>query len=146
MPEITTQDIINLFEDAARTDRRLPSAIKKQKITAWMDHTQEKMYQHSYYAANFKIVPSSRDISRWWIASEILRSVVEDIDTKKIIWIRARRFPWSNIGRMFGYSRHKVKKIWEEEMIYIRLWLQLHSKNKKISDMIDKIMLKKRYN
>ena len=69
-----------------------------------------------------------------------------NIDTNKIIWLRARRFPYSNIGRMFGYSRHKIKKIWEEEMIYIRLWLQLHSNNKKVNDMIDKIMLKKRYN
>jgi len=144
MPEITTQDIINLFEDAARTDRRLPSAIKKQKITAWMDHTQEKMYQHSYYAANFKIVPSSRDISRWWIASEILRSVVEDIEIKKLIWIRANKFPWTMIGRRFGCSRRKAKRIFEEEIIYIRLWLQLHEKHKKVNDMIDKIVLKKR--
>ena len=144
MPEITTQDIINLFEDAARTDRRLPSAIKKQKITAWMDHTQEKMYQHSYYAANFKIVPSSRDISRWWIASEILRSVVEDIEIKKLIWIRANKLPWTMIGRRFGYHRRKVKQMFEEEIIYIRLWLQLHSNHKKVNDMIDKIVLKKR--
>jgi len=144
MPEITTQDIINLFEDAARTDKRLPSAIKKQKTTAWMDHTQEKMYKHSYYAANFKIVPSSRDISRWWIASEILRSVVEDIEIKKLIWVRANKFPWTFIGRRFGYSRRKAKQVFEEEIIYIRLWLQLHEKHKKVNDMIDKIVLKKR--
>ena len=103
MPEITTQDIINLFEDAARTDRRLPSAIKKQKTTAWMDHTQEKMYKHSYHAASYKVVPSSRDISRWWIASEILRSVVEDVEKKKLIWVRANKYPWTVIGRRFGY-------------------------------------------
>ena len=146
MPDITTHDIIILFEEAARTDRRLPPAFKKANTTYWMDYRQEKMYQHSWHKAEYTVKPTSKQISRWWIASEILRSVVEDIDTKKIIWVRAKRFPWSNIGRMFGYSRHKVKKIWEEEIIYIRLWLQLHSNNKKISDMIDKIMLKKRYN
>ena len=143
MPEITTQDIINLFEDAARTDRRLPSAIKKQKTTAWMDHTQEKMYKHSYHAASYKIVPSSKDISRWWIASEILRSVVEDVEKKKLIWVRANKYPWTVIGRRFGYHRRKVKQMFEEEIIYIRLWFQLHSKHKKVSDMIDKIVLKK---
>ena len=146
MPDITTHDIILLFEEAARTDRRLPPAFKKASTTYWMDYRQEKMYQHSWHKSEFKVKPTQRQVSRWWIASEIIRSGVEDIDTKKIISLRARRFPYSNIGRMFGYSRHKVKKIWEEEIIYIRLWFQLHSKNKKISDMIDKIMLKKRYN
>tara|TARA_R110002051_G_scaffold3811_2_gene20420 strand:- start:265 stop:699 length:435 start_codon:yes stop_codon:yes gene_type:complete len=144
MPEITTHDIIKLFEEAATTDKRLPRAIKKQKTTAWMDHTQEKMYKHSYHAANFKVIPSSRDITRWSIASEILRSVVEDIEIKKLIWVRANKFPWTVIGRRFGYSRRKAKRIFEEEIIYIRLWLQLYEKNKKVNDMIDKIVLKKR--
>jgi hypothetical protein len=45
---------------------------------------------------------------------------------------------------MFGYSRYKVKEKWLDEIAYIRLWLQLYQKNKKISDMIDKIIDKRR--
>ena len=146
MPEINTKDIILLFEEAARTDRRLPPAYKKAKTTHWVEYRQEKMYQNSWHKTELKVRPTSRQISRWWIAHIILGSVVEDIDTKKIIWIRAKRFSWSTIGRMFGYSRHKVKKLWEEEIIYIRLWLQIHSTNKKVLDMVDKIVIKKRYN
>ena len=145
MPDITTHDIILLFEEAARTDRRLPPAFKKARTTHWMDYRQEKMYQHSWHKAEYKVKPTSRQITRWWIASEILRTIVEDIDTKKIIWVRARRFPWTHIGRMFGFNRHKVKKIWEEEIMYIRLYLQLSAKkNKKYNDIIDKIMVKVR--
>ena len=146
MPEITQKDIIDLFEEAALTDRRLPSAWSKQRVTAWLDYRQEKMYMHSYEKANFRIVPSARDIERWQIATEILKEVVESIENKKIIWSRAKKIPFTQLGRMFGMSRRKIKEVWFEEIIYIRLWLQLHQKNKKISDIIDKIVHKKTYN
>ena len=86
MPEVTTNDLIKLFEEAARTDRRLPPAVKKQKTTAsWLATKQEKMYSHSWNKVEFVIRPTSKDISRWWIASILLREVVEDIDLKRII-------------------------------------------------------------
>ena len=146
MYEITVQDIITLFEQAALTDRRLPAAIRKQRITAWLEYKQEKMYQHSYHKVEFKIIPTSRDIARWQIATTILKEIVEDIELKKIIWLRAKKFPYTQLGRLFGMSRRKLKQKYIEEIIYIRLWLQLHQQNKKISDMIDKIVLEKKYN
>jgi hypothetical protein len=147
MPIITDQDIINLFEQAALTDKRLPRAIKKQKTTAsWQEVKQEKMYKHSWNDATFVIKPSSKDISRWWIASTILREVVEDLQVKRIIWSRAKKIPFSRIARFVGVDRRKVKTIWIEEIMYIRLWLQLHQNTKKISDMIDRIVLINKYN
>jgi len=147
MPIITDQDIINLFEQAALTDKRLPRAIKKQKTTAsWQEVKQEKMYKHSWNDATFFIKPSSKDISRWWIASTLLREVVEDIQVKRIIWSRAKKIPFSRIARFVGVDRRKVKTIWIEEIMYIRLWLQLHQNTKKISDMIDRIVLINKYN
>jgi hypothetical protein len=146
MPEITQKDIIDLFEEAALTDRRLPSAWSKKRVTAWLDYSQEKMYMHSYEKANFRIIPSARDIERWQIATEILKEVVESVDHKKIIWSRAKKIPFAQLGRMFGMSRRKIREVWLEEIIYIRLWLQLHEKNKKIMYIIDKIVHKKRYN
>ena len=143
MHEITIQNIIHLFEEAARTDRRLPPAFVKQRSTAWLEYKQEKMYQHSYYKTEFKIVPSSKQIDRWWIASELLRLIVEDIDCRKLIWARAKRISFTQLGRMFGYSRYKAKEKWLDEITYIRLWLQLYQKNKKINDMIDKIVDKR---
>jgi len=147
MPIITDQDIINLFEQAALTDKRLPRAIKKQKTTAsWQEVKQEKMYKHSWNDATFVIKPSSKDISRWWIASTLLREVVEDLQVKRIIWSRAKKIPFSRIARFVGVDRRKVKTIWIEEIMYIRLWLQLHQNTKKISDMIDRIVLINKYN
>ena len=147
MPIITNQDIINLFEQAALTDKRLPRAIKKQKTTAsWQEVKQEKMYKHSWNDATFVIKPSSKDISRWWIASTLLREVVEDLQVKRIIWSRAKKIPFSRIARFVGVDRRKVKSMWLEEIMYIRLWLQLHEKTKKISDMIDKIVVVNKYN
>ena len=145
MPEITVQDLIHLFEEAARTDRRLPPAFRKTKTTSWLEYRQEKMYMHSWNKTEFKIIPTAKQIDRWWIASQLLGNVVQDIDLKKIIWLRAKRFPWTRIAKTFGMSRHKAKKAWEEELIYVRLWLHLHSKQKKINDIIDKIMIRTRY-
>ena len=147
MPIITNQDIINLFEQAAQTDKRLPRAIKKQKTTAsWQEVKQEKMYKHSWNDATFVVKPSSKDISRWWIASTILREVVEDLQAKRIIWSRAKKIPFSRIARFVGVDRRKVKTMWLEEIMYIRLWLQLHEKTKKICEMIDKIVVVIKYN
>ena len=143
MPEITVYDLIHLFEEAARTDRRLPSAFRKTRTTSWLDYRQEKMYKHSYHKTEYKIVPTALQVDRWWIASELLRLIVKDIDTKKIIWLRAKKIPFTQLGRAFGMSRHKVKKVWEEELIYLRLYLQLYQKDKKISSILDKICVRK---
>ena len=143
MPEITVYDLIHLFEEAARTDRRLPSAFRKTRTTSWLDYRQEKMYMHSYHKTEFKIVPTALQVDRWWVASELLRLIVKDIDTKKIIWLRAKKIPFTQLGRAFGMSRHKVKKVWEEELIYLRLYLQLYQKDKKISSILDKICVRK---
>ena len=140
---ITVEDIIELFKQAADTDKRLPPAIRKQQITAWLDYRQEKMYKHSYHKASFKIVPNARDIARWEIASWILRELVKELDMRKIIWLRGRRFPFTQLGRIFGYTRKQIKNKYLEEIIYLRLWLQLHQNDKKISDIIDKIVLNK---
>jgi hypothetical protein len=145
MLEVTVQDLIHLFEEAARTDRRLPSAFQKTRTTSWLDYRQEKMYKHSYHKTEFRVVPTAKQIDRWWVACELLGTIIKDIDTKKIVWLRASRFPWTRIAKTFGMSRHKAKKLWEEELIYVRLWLQLNRRQKKINDIIDKIMIRTRY-
>lgn len=143
MPEVTVQDLIHLFEEAARTDRRLPSAFRKTRTTSWLDYRQEKMYMHSWNKTDFRVVPTASQVERWWVACELIGTIIKDIDTKKIVWLRARRFPWTRIAKTFGMSRHRIKKIWEEELIYLRLYLQLHQKNKKISSILDKICVRK---
>ena len=145
MPEVTVQDLIHLFEEAARTDRRLPPAFKKTRTTQWLEYRQEKMYMHSWNKTEFRVIPTALQIDRWWVACELLGTIIKDIDTKKIVWLRARRFPWTRIAKTFGMSRHKAKKLWEEELIYVRLWLQLHRQQKKINDIIDKIMIRTKY-
>jgi|TARA_R100001460_G_scaffold10632_2_gene25115 hypothetical protein len=144
MPRITSDDIVKLFEEAAVTDKRLPAPFKKQRLTMpWQETRQEKMYRYSYNNIEYIIRPSSQDISRWWIASILLGQIVEDLEVKKIIWLRAKKFPYSQIGRFVGKDRRKVKVIFEEEIAYIRLWLELYQGHKKINDMIDKIVLRK---
>jgi|TARA_A100000171_G_C1995827_1_gene79495 hypothetical protein len=144
MPRITTDDIVKLFEEAAVTDKRLPAPFKKQRLTMpWQETKQEKMYRYSYNNIDYIIRPSSVDISRWWIASIILSKIVDEIETKKIIWLRAKKFPYAQIGRFVGKDRRKIKLIYEEEIMFIRLWLELHQNHKKINDMIDKIVLRK---
>ena len=77
---IAVEDIIELFKQAADTDKRLPAAIRRQQITAWLDYKQEKMYKTSYHKASFKIIPNAKDIKRWEIASWILREIVNELD------------------------------------------------------------------
>ena len=124
---ITEQDLDQLYYDSYLTDQRMPNAIRKQKLTFWMD--MNRIDWLNYSDDDVKISLSPRSISRWELALKLIQLINSDED-RKIIWLRSKRLSWSKIGRMTALDRRKVKNKYSELLMIIILKIKLQYKLK----------------
>ena len=113
---ITEQDLDQLYYDAFRTDERLPNAIRKQKLTFWME--MNRVDWLNYGDSELKISITPRNISRWELALKLIQ-LINNADDRKLIWLRGKRLSWSKIGRMIALDRRKVKNKYSELLMTI---------------------------
>ena len=113
---ISFNNLVFLLSEAARTERFL-SKPKPPNAPAMYDllTTSYEPGDWSYYdKALLKLRASPRQISRWEFAIDALMAIEEDISKeplldRQIVWMRANRFNWSQVGRYFGFSRYSIK-------------------------------------
>ena len=113
---ISLNNLVFLLSEAARTERFL-SKPKPPNAPAMYDllTTSYEPGDWSYYdKALLKLRASPRQISRWEFAIDALMAIEEDISKeplldRQIVWMRANRFNWSQVGRYFGFSRYSIK-------------------------------------
>ena len=113
---ITEHDLDQLYYDAFRTDERLPNAIRKQKLTFWME--MNRVDWLNYGDSELKISITPRNISRWELALKLIQ-LINNADDRKLIWLRGKRLSWSKIGRMIALDRRKVKNKYSELLMTI---------------------------
>jgi|TARA_A100000171_G_C2072636_1_gene115498 hypothetical protein len=113
---ITEEDLDQLYYDAFLTDQRLPNAMRKQKLTFWMD--MNRIDWLNYGDSEPKISLSPRSISRWELALQLIQ-LIKDEEDRKIIWLRSKRLSWSKIGRQTALDRRKVKNKYSEILMNI---------------------------
>ena len=97
----------SLFLEAAETDRRLPPAIRKQKMAAWPDVIND---WHGYgwtQIGETVLRPTSKQISNYDRALELTVSMPEA--DRKLVWavahsaaFKARGAPWTRLARLLG--------------------------------------------
>jgi len=133
---ITEHDLDQLYYDAFLTDRRLPNAIRKQKLTFWFD--MNRIDWLNYGDTEVKIPPTARSISRWELALKLIQ-FIENEDERRIIWYRGNRLSWSKIGRLVGLERRKVKNKYSELLMVIIINIKLFVKPKE-KDKIYKLI------
>ena len=108
--------LVTLIEEAARTERFL-SKPRPPKACSMYDLlvTRYEPGDWSYYEkALMKIRATPKQVSRWEFCIEALLAIEADISKdplldRQIVWMRANRFNWSQVGRHFGFSRHSIK-------------------------------------
>ena len=122
---ITEHDLDQLYYDAFRTDERLPNAIRKQKLTFWMEMNRVDWLNYGDSEPKISITP--RSISRWELAL-LLIQLVNNEDDPKLVWLRGKRLSWSKIGRMIALDRRKVKNKYSEILMTIILKIKLNFK------------------
>ena len=129
---ISLSNLVFLLSEAARTERFL-SKPKPPSAPAMYDLL-TTLYQPgdwSYYEkALMKIRATPKQITRWEFCIDALLAIEADISKdplldRQIVWMRANRFNWSQVGRHFGFSRHSIKNR------YIKILTDLVNKIKK---------------
>ena len=120
----------DLFFEAAKTERALPPAIRKQKLGSWPEYAQQ---WSAYGSAEFNPklpVPSPKQVSAYDRAL-ILGIEHMDADDRKMVWAvshsaayRERGAQWQKLARMHGLrDGRQIKRRYQDALI--RLWAKL---------------------
>ena len=114
----------SLFVDAAETDRRLPPAIRKQKMAAWPDVIAD---WHGYgwtQLGETVIRPTSKQIDEYDKAMGFTVKMPED--DRRLVWavahasaFKARGAPWTKLARMLrmGSDGRVVKRHYMDALV-----------------------------
>lgn len=123
-------DLIRLFDDAAETDRLMPSIIRKQKMSSWVDYPDEiTAYGYTRMTDLVKIVPDQIQIDRWEIATQILNEL-EDAKMRKVIWAKAKGASWVWLSRRVKLSRQWIREKYLEALIILAYKINKNKHNK----------------
>ena len=129
-------NVINLIDEAARTERFLSGP--KPPRAASMYNLLETTYiqgDWAYYEKKLlKLRATPRQITRWEFAIDCLTAIENDISEdpildRQIIWMKAQRYKWTELGRHFGFTRHQVKNRYVK--VLSRLCDKIKNNNKK---------------
>jgi len=129
-------NVINLIDEAARTERFLSGP--KPPRAASMYNLLETTYMQgdwAYYEKKLlKLRATPRQITRWEFAIDCLTAIENDISKdpildRQIIWMKAQKYKWTELGRHFGFTRHQVKNRYVK--VLSRLCDKIKNNNKK---------------
>tara|TARA_B100000686_G_C16510717_1_gene821996 strand:- start:484 stop:894 length:411 start_codon:yes stop_codon:yes gene_type:complete len=124
-----------LFIEAAETDRRLPPAIKKQKMASWVDYLPSWQAYNRAPEKTSLAKATPLQVDRYELALT-LTVKLEERD-RKLVWavahsaaFRYRGAQWTKIARILGYKDKRiVKRLYETALV------KLYYIQKKISQM-----------
>jgi hypothetical protein len=117
MREPWTVDSVALrFSDAVETARRLPAVRVQGYLSRWPDIVREPW---EAMAADderpLRFPPSPQAIERML---QTMRWVqwLDEVETRHLVWMRARRYAWHQIGKRFGCDRVTAWRRWQAAM------------------------------
>ena len=128
--------LVSLIDEAARTERFL-SKPRGPRASSMYDLlvTRYEPGDWSYYEkALMKIRATPRQITRWEFAIDALLAIETDISKdplldRKIVWMKANRFNWTQVAKNFGFSRYQIKNRYVK--VLSRLCNKIKNNNKK---------------
>lgn len=105
-----------LFCEAAMTEKKLPAAIRKQKMSNWPDHIQE-WSAYGYSDMKTPIIKATpEEITRWEKALLFTADYMQEQD-RKLVWavahsaaFRDRGPRWSKIAKILGLNDPRIVK------------------------------------
>tara|TARA_Y100001972_G_C7609529_1_gene305533 strand:+ start:329 stop:736 length:408 start_codon:yes stop_codon:yes gene_type:complete len=111
------------FMRAAETERRLPPAIRRQKLAFWVDYAND-WKGYGYQAFSPKLSPAKSDeVTEYEQMLQISIDYAGEKD-RKIIWLvahsavfRERGPKWTEIARELGVDRRAVKIKYQDALI-----------------------------
>ena len=113
--EWTEKMVITRFEEAARTMRRLPPVKAQGYVSIWPEilHSEMEKIQMDKKPRKWPAMPE--DITKMEEACDWLL-LLEEIDERRLVWLRAERIPWKPICWRLGVSRATANRRWKNAL------------------------------
>ena len=122
-----TEVFVDLFETAARADRYVPG-IKYPKAAGMYSilevvHNQN---EHGFYVkGRMKLRATGKMLTCWELAIDLLLLV--PLLDRQLIWSRANKYSYNEIGKLLGLERRKVKSYYLNSLMNLEKQLKLNT-------------------
>ncbi len=108
----THEDTANWFIDAARTAHRLPRVGVQGYFNVWPAFARseyERMARDEEKVIRFP--PTPEDVDQMLLAMKWIQCL--QLEQRKLVWMRAERWRWYDIGKRFGVAPRTAQRHWE---------------------------------
>ena len=110
--EWTTEDVANWLIEAARTAHRLPPVRVQGHFNCWPTIVRtEYERMASDDAPVYRYPPTPAEVERMLVVMQWVQCL--RIDQRKLVWMRAERWRWYDIGKRFGVAPRTAQRHWE---------------------------------
>lgn len=113
--------LADLFMEAAETNRAMPPATRKRKLTSWPEYSHDWL-SYADDETHVTIRPSTEQVTRWEQAIYISRELPE-LD-RRLIWLvsisaayRERGPNWRRLGRLLHMDGRTVKRRYKDALL-----------------------------
>ena len=108
----TTDDVANWLIEAARTAHRLPPVRVQGHFNVWPTIVRtEYERMASDDAPVYRFPPTPAEVERMLVVMQWVRCL--EMEQRKLVWMRAERWRWYDIGKRFGVAPRTAQRHWE---------------------------------
>lgn len=108
----TVDDVAARFEEAATTGRRLPLVKVQGYFNVWPTIVRteyERMARDE--ALIYRFPPTPAAVERMLVVMQWIQCL--EVEQRKLVWMRAERWRWYDIGKRFGVAPRTAQRRWE---------------------------------
>jgi hypothetical protein len=116
MAEVWTVEVVaSRFSEAARTARRLPRVAVQGYASCWPVVVQGEAGAYPDREKLYRLPPPSpHEVALMLEAMKWVQ--VLELDERHLVWMRAKRFDWQEIGKRFGCDRTTAWRRWKRDI------------------------------
>ena len=123
----------DLFLTAAETDRRMPPAMRKQKLSSWPDYPLDWPGYGWTQQGETILKPTSKQITDYDQAMQL--TILMPEDDRKLVWavahsaaFKARGAPWTRLARLLhlGTDGRVVKRRYMDALVRLHYKARVH--------------------
>ena len=111
----TVEQVANRFAEAAWTAHRLPRMGPRGYFNPWMTTAFQVPDRYPDPERLYRpLPPSPQDVERMLEAMRWVQWL--EVEQRHLVWVRANRYEWQQIGRRFACDRNTAARRWKRLM------------------------------
>lgn len=132
MTEWTHETVVSRFHEAARTAHRLPPVRVQGYFNLWPPFARTEFERMSCEDSPIvRFPPSPAEVDRMLEVMTWMQCL--DVDQRKLVWMRAEKYDWNQIGRRFCCCRTTAWRRWKLAVGLVVINLALPERSKAMS-------------